>query len=117
VRTRLSPVLICPSCECSRPIGQMSIDKRFTPMDEQHDSLAARTHGEAPSNSTWRIRCDTCDPQRGGYYWFPLDQCDTPAKALDCIMRLNATHPSPIVVQSFIDLMEYLFGSGAPSDE
>jgi hypothetical protein len=73
--------------------------------------------GEALSNRTWQIRCEGCDPERGGYCWFSLNQCDTPAKALDCIMQLNENRPSPIVMQSFIDLMEYLFGRGAITPE
>jgi hypothetical protein len=68
-------------------------------------------------NKTWQIRCDDCDPEHGGYYWFPLGQCDTPAKALDCIMQLNERRSSPIVMNSFIDLVEYLFGRGAITDE
>jgi hypothetical protein len=72
---------------------------------------------ETPSNRAWQIRCDDCDPKRGGYYWFSLSQCDTPAKALDCIMHLNEERGSSVVMQSFIDLMEYLFGRGIITDE
>jgi hypothetical protein len=68
-------------------------------------------------NRDWQIRCEDCDPERGGYYWFSLGQCDTPAKALDCIMQLNEKRSSPIVMQSFIDLVECLFGRGAITEE
>lgn len=72
---------------------------------------------EALRNRMWQIRCEDCDPKRGGYYWFSLDQCDTPAKALDCIIQLNEKDWSPIVMQSFIELMESLFGRGAIADQ
>ncbi|MGA8574281.1 MAG: hypothetical protein WB609_01160 [Candidatus Cybelea sp.] len=122
----------------------MSIDKRFSPTDEPHDRQRARIDvltgtvpsaerpsrtrgvadleygfpeaGAAPPNLAWQIRCEDCDPQRGGYYWFSLDQCDTPAKALDCIMQLNERRWSPIVMESFIALIEYLFGRGTMID-
>jgi hypothetical protein len=71
----------------------------------------------ALSNSHWQIRCEDCDPQVGGYYWFSLNQCDTPAKALDCIMRLNEERCSPMVMQSFIDFTECLFGRGELIEE
>jgi hypothetical protein len=91
----------------------MTIDKLFFP---NFDSASPKP-GEAPRNDIWRIRCKDCDPERGGYYWFSLDQCDTPAKALDCIMQLNKKNWSPVVLQSFIDLIEHFFGRGALTDE
>jgi|HubBroStandDraft_4_1064222.scaffolds.fasta_scaffold00001_221 hypothetical protein len=138
-------MLMCPSCERRRPIGEMSIDKRFSPADEPYDPQRARIdvltvklpsaewqsrmHGvadleysvpeasEAPPKPAWQIRCEDCDPQRGGYYWFSLDRCDTPAKALDCIMQMNEARWSPNVMESFIDLIEHLFGRGTIIDE
>jgi len=110
VKRKLPSTLICPSCLSSRPISEMSIDKRFTTVGEPHAP-------EPSPNPSWRIRCGECDPRRGGYYWFSLDQCDTPAKALDCIMKLNEAHVSPDAVKSFIDLVQSLFGCGALIDE
>jgi len=72
---------------------------------------------KALRNRTWQIRCEDCDPKSGGYCWFSLGECDTPGKALDCIIQLNEKHLSPHVMQSFIELMEYLFGRGVISDE
>ena len=123
-----------------RPLSEMSIDKRFAPADEPVGRQRTRVDvitGKPPTaerssrtsevadlehvlphvregwpQSAWQIRCEDCDPQHGGYYWFSLVQCDTPAKALDCIMQLNEKHLSPVVVESFIDLIEYLFGRG-----
>jgi hypothetical protein len=77
----------------------MSIDKAFAP------ATAA-----TPGSKVWQIRCEDCDPEPGGYFWFSLDQCDTPAKALECIIQLNEQRCTPIVLQSFIDLVEELFG-------
>jgi hypothetical protein len=67
---------------------------------------------EAFRNSVWQIRCEHCDPKRSGYYWFSLGQCDTPAKALDCIIQLNEKRSSPIVMQSFIELMDIFLAAG-----
>ena len=144
MKSKLPSMLMCPSCESMRPISEMSIDKRFNAIDESHDRQRARIDvltstvpsaewpsrigvadlesvlseaSEAPPNPAWRIRCADCDPQRGGYYWFSLDQCDTPAKALDCIMQMNEKRWPPIVMESFIDLIEYLFGRGTIIDE
>jgi hypothetical protein len=123
----------------------MTIDKLFSPNKEQFDGDQARIdaftrefsnderparmisvvdfesalpkRGDALRNQIWQIRCEDCDPERGGYYWVSLDQCDTPAKALDCIMQLNEKDSSPVVLQSFIDLIERFFGRGALTDE
>ena len=96
----------------------MTIDKVFCPTEEKNDRANAEIYAlTGGRNKAWEMRCEDCDPGRGGYYWFSLDQCDTPAKALDCIMQLNEKRSSPIAMQSFIDLMEYLFGRGAITDE
>jgi hypothetical protein len=68
-------------------------------------------------NQAWQIRCEECDPQHGGYYWFSLDRCDTPAKALDCIMQMNKEHRSRADIESLIHLIEYLFGRGPTTGE
>lgn len=110
MKSKLPSTLMCPSCLSSRPISEMSIDKRFTTIGERHAP-------EESANPSWRIRCGECEPRRGGYYWFALEQCDTPAKALDCIMQLNEADLSPNAVQAFIDLVQSLFGRGALIDE
>jgi hypothetical protein len=145
VKSKLPLILTCPSCGCNRPTDEMTIDKVFNPTQEKSDRESTRVNAFAEMfpgderaaritdvadfesifakadalfrNKTWQIRCDDCDPEDGGYYWFPLGQCDTPAKALDCIMQLNERRSSPIVMNSFIDLVEYLFGRGAITDE
>jgi hypothetical protein len=145
VKSKLPLVLTCPSCGLQRPIEKMTIDKAFIPTEETSDRKSTRVSALAEMfsgderatrmtdvanlesvfakpdvlfrNKAWRIRCEDCDPKRGGYYWFSLDQCDTPAKALNCIMQLNEKRSSPIVLQSFIDLMESLFGRGSITDE
>lgn len=115
MKSKLPSMLMCPSCQRMRPISEMSIDKRFRrtdePRDRQHTRIVPEV-SEAPPNSAWQIRCNDCDPRRGGYFWFSLDQCDTPAKALDSIMQLNEECLSPIVIESFINLIEHLFGRG-----
>jgi hypothetical protein len=98
--------------------GGFSSDERPARMIGAADfESALPAPGEALRNQLWQIRCEDCDPQRGGYYWVSLDQCDTPAKALDCIIQLNETGSSPVVLQSFIDLIEHFFGRGALTDE
>jgi hypothetical protein len=71
--------------------------------------------GNVPKTSTWQIRCEDCNPDGGGDYWFSLNRCDTPAKALDSI--LNEDCPPPIVMESFIDLIVSLFVRGALVNE
>lgn len=124
-------MLVCPSCGCKRPIDKMTIDKVFSSTEETNDSdkwperMSSLTDiqslltepGNAVRDKAWRIRCEDCDPERGGYYWLSLNQCDTPAKALDCIMQLNEKRWSPSVLPSFVDLMECLFGRGAVTAE
>jgi hypothetical protein len=95
------------------PIGEWP--RRMTSLADFESVLPSPA--EAFRNGMWLIRCEDCDPKRGGYYWFSLGQCDTPAKALDCIIQLNEKRLSPVVMQSFIELMEYLFGRGVITDE
>lgn len=114
VKAQLPPLLICPPCGREAPIAEMTIDKRFSAIVENDGAFS---DGSVLHPKAWQIRCADCDPEVGGYYWFSLSQCDTPAKALDCIMQLNKLSWSPAALQSFIDLMECLFGRGATGAE
>jgi hypothetical protein len=103
-------MMTCPSCGSKRPIDVMTIDKMLRATQEESLSTA-------PDETPWQVRCEECDPKRIGYYWFSLDQCDTPAKALNCIMQLNDHTWAAVTLQSFIKLIEQLFGRGALTDD
>jgi hypothetical protein len=107
MKARLPPLVICPSCARETPIAEMAINKLPT-------IATAKTEGlKAHRPNMWEFRCADCDPQSGEYFWFPLERCNTPAKALDCIMQINDERWSPAITQSFIALVEKLFGRGA----
>lgn len=110
MRRKLPRTLTCPSCGFDGPICDMTIDKMFGRTEEQ-------TLGDGADHMAWQVRCEECEPTRVGYHWFSLDQCDTPAKALGCLMQLNEHGQSPHTLRSFIDLMEHLFGRGTLMDE
>lgn len=138
MQSKLPQRLTCPACGRDQPIGAITVDKVLSPSDEESDRENTRidvltgefSTGEAPvrivnavdfenilpepgealRDRIWQIRCKQCDPDDDTDYWFELDRCETPAKALDWIMHLNDKSWPPIVLQSFIDLMERLFG-------
>jgi hypothetical protein len=101
VKHKLPVVAACPACHCDKPIAEMAINKLFRPTTT---TIYTRT------TMVWEVRCADCNPEAGAYFWFRLDQCDTPAKALGCIMQLNHEGWSPAITLSFIELMERLFG-------
>jgi hypothetical protein len=139
MKSKLPENWTCPACGRHQPIGNMTIDKVFTPSLEEIQREAAQIEarkeeystgkgririikgadfehiipkaGEALKDKIWQIRCDACDPE-GDYYWFSLSECDTPAKALDWITHFNGKRWPSMVLKSFIGLMEQLFGHG-----
>jgi hypothetical protein len=137
MKSKLPENWTCPGCGREQPMERMTIDKVFTPTLEEIDREKQQIEalkdefstgqgririikasdfgrifpraGEALRDRIWAIRCEECDPE-GDYYWFPLSECDTPEKALSWIVHFNGKTWPPIVLKSFIRLMERLFG-------
>lgn len=138
MRYELPSPMKCLNCGRMKPLEEITLTKVFTPTAEQidHEKAAVDTRmgefsttiaglrlvnsadyekifpkpGEGLRDRIWAIRCSECDENDGGVdYWFSLDRCQNADDALDWILHFDGKSWPPIVMRSFLDVLQRLF--------